>query len=456
MEQMPKCFVEKEFEKKRAHDIIKVLDEKNFSVSVCEWGCRALTSIAGQAMQTQNTESMADFLDDGGCEALIHILQKFCTVNTNIAAQGCLTVCILAWSLRDLKEFLGEIGACEIIVFVTSMNIGDAGVSEYGSAAIGLLAKNNISNSFKLAEAGACDVIAQVGNFGFNLRHERCIDISTNVCLAFAQLSEAVNAGRLMECGASALIVELMKLHIGNTKFAAAAVKALCSLSSLNAQHREDLGRAGACECILRVLEHYDSGDVVFECCEAIMHLSLSPSNTTKFGLGGACHVIVSSLRTKLMEVDFGAEVCTGAMLNLVTYGILAGENRVSLIESGALELLRLAQMSTKASYRARENILKLLEALESIQNIGCGVNQTSVFVNNKQNNVACVIHGSEMKGVTVPLQVEVHEVIDDNNNDDVDRINISESVEYAHTNRAVNFPRDKMSSNLNSGVFEI
>eukprot|EP01037_Dinobryon_pediforme_P039721 gene39721-48483_t len=185
MEKMPKCKVEKEFERKRAADIIKAVQAQNYSLSICEWGCRAFVSVTGIAMQNQNTDSMADFLDDGGCEALIEIMNKY--------------------------EFLGEIGACELAVFATSMHIGDPLVSEYGSGAIGLLAKENISNSLRLAESGACDVISQVANFGFALRQENACDVATNVCFAFAQLSEAQNATQLLDCGAPALVVQLMK-----------------------------------------------------------------------------------------------------------------------------------------------------------------------------------------------------------------------------------------------------
>lgn len=472
MESMPKCCVQKEFERKRASDIIAKLEEQQYSLDVCEWACKAFVSVAGYAMQTQNREMMADFLDEGGCETLLNILTKFSTVSTCIAGNGCLAISILAWSLVDLKEYLGEIGACEIVVFAISMNIGDPMVSEFGAAAVGLLAKNNISNSFKLAEAGACDAVAQLGNFGFNIRNDKCVEVATNVCLAFAQLCEAKNSSRLLESGASALIVELIKLHLKNTVFAAAATKAVCGLSSLNVLLREELGRVGACECILDIMRLHTAVQLSSECCEAVMHLSLSPSNTNKLGAAGACQAIVNALRHKLMEYNFGAEICSGAMLNLATYGSQASENRLKLKEAGAVDQLKLAQLSSKVSYRARENILILLEMLGADANSAAcngnqslsngsvaageglahsngspvpnghggsssanGVNGAAAVngtlsiqmtgnghsgVSGKSSNgkrssskVTSVIHGSEMKGVTVPLQVEVSEVIE-------------------------------------------
>jgi hypothetical protein len=157
------------------------------------------------------------------------------------------------------------------------MHIGDPLVSEYGSGAIGLLAKNNIDNSFRLAEAGACDVISQVANIGFCPRFENCVEVSSNVCLAFAQLSEARNANQLLECGAPSLTVELLKLHITNIDFVSAAIKALCALSSLNSKHREEIGRVGGCEYAVQIINSNEIVTaVVQEACEAIMHVSSS------------------------------------------------------------------------------------------------------------------------------------------------------------------------------------
>lgn len=77
-------------------------------------------------------------MDDEGCETLVLIMTKYGAVSKVIAANSCLTVSILSWSLRDMKEFLGDIGACELVVFATSMHIGDPDVSLHGSGALGM------------------------------------------------------------------------------------------------------------------------------------------------------------------------------------------------------------------------------------------------------------------------------------------------------------------------------
>lgn len=426
---MPSCVIFKEYEKSRAFDIVSAIEEQDYGLSICEWGMKGFASIAGLAMNAQNTESLADFMDDGGCEAIISIMSKYAESSQVISAYGCLAISILVWSLREFKEFFGELGGCEIIVFAMSMHIGDGEVSEYGSRAIAYLAKQNISNSYRLSDAGACDVLAQVGNFGFSLRHPKCITIATNVCYAFVQLSEALNAKRLFDCGISSLIGELMKLHYKNEEFAIAGMEIICALASLNAIHREELGKVGICHQVIQMLELYNKNNaIVLEGCEAIMHLSLSPNNAYLLGEENACALICKMLFHKLMNVDFGAEVCTGAMLNLATYGITALPNRQRLVDANGIEILRQTQFCPKASYKARENVTALLALLEpntsstnnaanhSHANNHSHHHASSASTQSTQassSNLLSVIYGSEVKGNTVPLQVEVREVIE-------------------------------------------
>ena len=77
---------------------------------------------------------------------------------------------------------------------------------------------------------------------------------------------------------------------------------------------------------------------------------------------------------------------------------------------------LRGAQMSTKASYRARENIISLLDILGA--EVVPGSTSNSGAVNNlykpssDTGRFVSVLHASEMKGDTIPLSVEVREEI--------------------------------------------
>ena len=327
------------------------------------------------------------------------------------------------YSFDEFKEFLGEIGACEIILYALSVHIGLADISEYGANAIGMLANNNISNSYKLSEHNACDILSQLGNFGFNLRHERCVYVARNVCFAFSQLAEAVNAKRLLECGAPHLIAHLAKLHFKNSEFAVAAVHVICALASLNPIHREELGKNGICQQLVDIIMLFNENiPLLTEGCEAIMHLSLSPNNSDKLCESNAHELILNLFNKKLMEVDFGTEICTGALLHFASLGLYSKKNRSYLIQHECIELLKKAQFSSKASYKARENITALLDLLNneiaispelSTNSVSSSMTSNSTATVHSNTHLVTVIHGSEMKGNTIPLHVEVHEVIE-------------------------------------------
>lgn len=404
MEKLPKCPVEKEFERKSAQEILQSIEASKYSVDICNWGMRAFASIAGAALIAQDTHSIAEFLDDGGCEAVVNIMSRYSDCSEIVAMYGCLTISILSWSMSELREFLGELGACEIVVYAASIHIGHPEISEYGTRAIFSLARNNISNSYKLSCAGACESLIQLGNFGFNVRDEHCTSVAMNTCLGIAFLSEAINAQRFLNLGTASLVTELGKLHINHEDVVCAVVKSICSLASLSAHLREDLGKVGACMLLLDVLNQYEEGTTCLqlEACEAIMHLSLNPNNTDRLSSLGTCETLLK-LGKRLMDCSFGPEIITGGMLNMATYGTMAVVNRQRLTSFGAEELLRAAQFNVKASCKARENIHTLLEILCIKDN-----NSEGAAV----SNVVSVINGSEMKGTTLPLQVELREEV--------------------------------------------
>lgn len=82
----------------------------------------------------------------------------------------------------------------------------------------------------------------------------------------------------------------------------------------------------------------------------------------------------------------------------------------------GAVQQLRDAQMSTKASYRARENIISLLDILGAEAVPGSASNSGAVNSLYKPSSdtgrFVSVLHASEMKGDTIPLSIEVREEI--------------------------------------------
>lgn len=118
----------------------------------------------------------------------------------------------------------------------------------------------------------------------------------------------------------------------------------------------------GACELVAQALGlHRGNIDLLRDCIEIIMHLCMSPNNSTKFLKTKVHEVIIEAMGAYLMEVEFGVEVCSGALLNLITYGHDITHAKMQLLGAGVVSVLVRAKGSTRASYRARESANRIL-----------------------------------------------------------------------------------------------
>lgn len=379
------------------------------TLDTSEWACQALAAITCAAADTNDMDMQCRLLDLGVCETLISMLTNHGASSSVVAAFGCQTLRNLAWNSRDLREFLGESGACEMIVFALSMHLGDADVSEMGTAAIAFLAKHDNNNSYRFAQADGCEILAQVGNFGLNIRHPKCIDIAANVCYAFSYLSEAANAGKLLDAGACELVIALIRLHAEDESVMGCALRALCGLSSLSSEIRECLGANGVVNVIVQCMHLHKSTEAMRDCVEIIMHLTLSPNNSVKFTNLRVYETVLTALNDELLEIEFGVEVCTGALLNLITYGDVVRETKKDFKRLGAQVILARAKGSTRASYRARENIGVIIDLVreecggDDDRSTACtegAASKTSEFVG--------VVLGSKYTNGTMPLRAEL------------------------------------------------
>lgn len=356
---------EKEFNKKKASEVVSEIEAGSQSLSICEYGMRAFANVANIALKAQNTGLMTDYLDGEACDLLVTILSTFGEESQTIAAYGCAAIYFLSQCAVEFRELFGEVSACEVICFVLSMHVGVAEVSEFGCGAVAHLA-THLGNSCRLVDSGVFDLLAQAGNFGFNIRHTKCASVAANVCLALGELATPTNTAKLVECGGSEIVVELLRLHLDIDNVAKASIKALCSIAESNPQLRESLGSLGCCELLLKAMRQYcKSAPIVQDACAVVMHLSLSPSNAQKLGQNGACELVVGALRDTLMDSKFGADICCSAMVNLVTVGSTTIENRDRLLAAGAATQVHRVQMNMKASTRAKEHAQQILNVLE-------------------------------------------------------------------------------------------
>mmetsp|Transcript_7231 Transcript_7231/g.10759 ORF Transcript_7231/g.10759 Transcript_7231/m.10759 type:complete len:464 (+) Transcript_7231:64-1455(+) len=378
-------------------EVVLIVEECKSSLSIAEWACKSISSFTSLAVKKRNAEAMAQLLDEGICECLVNTMNMHCASSSVVASCGCGALSDLAWTSRELREFLGEVGACECVVFALTMNVGDAEVAEYGTSTIINLCKDNISNSFRLAEAGACDVVVQTGNFGFNFNHPKCETIAANVCTSIYHLCEAANQPKLHDSGACELVAALLKFHVDKVEVALAATKAICGLSSLTADNREGLGRASSCALIIQAMtQHEKCLPIVENCCESIMHLALSPANTERLASAGACEAVVKALDKYLIDREFGSEICCGAMVNLISNGASAPGNIIRLRMAGAAELMQRVHSSTRASHRARENATHIVQNITA--SISIGVNKAPAGVLDTGRSSGATLQASDIR----------------------------------------------------------
>lgn len=491
----------------KAVALVEEVEGADYDYDICFRSMATMCVLSTQIVFANNPELFARMLDAGVCECVVNVLTKYGAMNAELAANGVTIIKNLSFGSKDLSEHFAENGACEVVVFMGEVHMGEAEVADAVAGAIGMLAKNSIGHSYLLAQAGACDVLAQIGNFGFNVRHPLSAQVASQVCYAYSQLAEASNATRLAEAGACDLVISLIRFHTDHNQTNSAnnsnsggdaesamgsvplkaskfsfsflssdnlsslavggsvpgspvpvpasetgvnnlvvspGIKAICCLASLNYECRQAIGRAEGCELLIDCLNHLDhyckplagssggtsgqstppaspmmaspmaipsnngkssvfnifssastipaatpsdatlqlqqlmmDSSIAQNGCEAIMHLALCPQNADRLGQIGACQVVSTLLVPRLMYVNFGAEILTGAMLNLITYGNRAKENRAQLMAAGGTAQCKRLQMSPKASMRARENILQILEYLEGLGSSGISVGST-------------------------------------------------------------------------------
>jgi hypothetical protein len=145
---------------------------------------------------------------------------------------------------------------------------------------------------------------------------------------------------------------------------------------------------------------------------EILMHLSLNPNNAVRLNVRSACGSILKALENHLIEYEFGVEVCSGAILNLITYGSNTSSAKTNLLESNGFEVLQKAKSSTRASARARESIVRITELLnfnlDGKQSCNKTISDPYLRSSSSSSDFVGVILGSEFCNGATPLQVEL------------------------------------------------
>ena len=349
---------------------------------------------------------------------------------------------------RDVLEYLASIGFYKAFIACISLHVGDAIISELGLAAIASLGGSGGSSSSmyllsSTVEMNCCDVITQVGSFGFNMRHERCCIIATHFCAAVEVFCEAVNVSKLLDSGCSQMLVALMKLHLPDGYFSTAAIKAICGLASLSACLRLELMRYEVCEVLVEVYSRHSKiyKSIIRDVCEAILHLSVDTCHIERIGVTiGLCKILVHALQTHLLWIEQGAEIATSAMLHLVVSSSNGNtttttttndatttnnandaanaiddgkanayaENQYRFVDAGIMEALQMTLHSELLSFRTLDNLTELLQvfAVEDIELSSDSLTQCIVRLDNQQY---CSVYDYLTLHKKEPLRATIH-----------------------------------------------
>jgi len=378
---------------------------------VIEYCMQALASVTLVCMQNSQIEAQCQLLDNNVCDAIERVLSLFGDCNVEIARRGCEIVRNLAWGSSDFCEVMMEpkSNISEVLIYVCNNHLGDAELTAFGISAIAFLGNGNMDRGYRLAQAGALECICQLGNFGLNLRHMFAEEVSIATCYAIEELCMAGHAQKIVDSGVCDLIATYMRLYNGNPAVRGATLKALVGLSSLNFACRERLGMTIAPVLVCQNLfqdQNYPNKMPLIEkrdCCEIIMHLSLNVNLVEILVANNALQLVLSTLIVDLIEEEFGAEICCGAIHNMTQYGATAASCRRQLaraLPDSGDSVLDKVRKNNNTSYRAREIAKSLLTLVAAERDQMRESLPPNVFMG--------IVNASETKNSIMPLLAEL------------------------------------------------
>jgi hypothetical protein len=186
---------EDEFTDYSAWDIVFKMTESDYSFELCMWGSRACSTITSIAVTDDNQERYADFIDAGGCEAIVKALERHGS-DEIVALYAASTISNLCQCPTDVAGYLGDCDAIEAILLVIPLHIGDLDVCEFLASALrGLTESNPLNaNSRLLQHTSVGQVLEQLLCCGFNFKSEKSSVVATHL---LATLSALLRVGTM-------------------------------------------------------------------------------------------------------------------------------------------------------------------------------------------------------------------------------------------------------------------
>lgn len=320
------------------------------SALVVEWSCRCIGCVA------INSESRLALGSAGACEAIVNALHIYTPTSVYITREGilalsclcdtraaipnidrlqdlggqvavkaiqkyfddtevCWCCCKLLISLSIRPAYLVNASAGDFVISIMQKHYNNSLVTDWGCRALSSLAVDDKYRDILIGD-GASDAIAQA----------LTVAVSSESILSAVvyKISSIQNiAGKLGIAGGNSF---LTKSALG-----ASACNSIFSLADRHFDFRQQLGDAGACESVVKVLIKFsgESSDVAGAACHAIIALCRdSPKNRNKIGIAGGCKAIINVLQKYASDenVSIHALRCLTALIPDSIYMELNGE----------------------------------------------------------------------------------------------------------------------------------
>lgn len=283
----------------------------------------------------------------GLCEAIVTTLQRN-ALNPEVSSMGCYALGALAEDVNNLER-LGGVGACEAVIGALRRHYTVADVVLHSSFAVHFLAQHP-NNVTWMGTTGGCEaVIKAMEQHAVSSR-----EIASMTCRAVGSLAfeDEGNIIRFRGCSTCRHLVHCLDTHWDFVEVADFGCRAVYSLA-LDKNMVTDLGVAGACEAVVKVLgNHKDVALVVAQACMAINALAVRQksdkvhkSNFQKLIGRNAIELVIEVLTLYADNCDVQRAGCL-ALAALARSTV----TRVRILKAGGVDLV------IKASHTFRLN----------------------------------------------------------------------------------------------------
>ena len=254
--------------------VVKLLSRYMGDALTVENGCRALESMAMD-------EEVSERLGQGNaCDVIPRALQSHLT-KPAVVEQGLRLIALLSRQKVNKQKF-GTAGACDVVMRGLTMHVLDEGVALAGCDAAHKLAYGYNENIGKLAYSQGCEALTRA-----LISHPEKAGVSEMCFRCMLLLAiDAEYRSRMGASGACEATILSLECHFSNPFVLEHGLLVHNTLIIGNANNRNMLGKSGACDLVVKIIQNYDPRvypSIVQHGCTAIFSLaSGSPDNQRK------------------------------------------------------------------------------------------------------------------------------------------------------------------------------